>query len=212
LANLMDKQKRRFARSRVPEIMAWYHRVLENRAALTEANMALVVAMAKRTRTSSVELGELVSEGNMALLRAVDKFDFSRGFKFSTYACCAIVKALIRLATQTGTRQQRFPTNADPEWERNHELEWRHADQRELDLEDLRRVLIRNQAGLTDVEKTVLGARFAVVGYDRGHTLQEVSEIVHLSRERVRQVQNRALDKLRLALEDTFSRATTIAG
>ena len=201
MANLMEKQRRRFDRGRVPQILAWYRRVLENRAALTHANMALVVAMAKRTKTNSVEFGELVSEGNMALLRAVDKFDFSRGFKFSTYACSAILKAFSRLATQAGTYHQRFPTNSEPEREPSDELERRHADQRELALEDLRRVLLRNRAGLTDVEQTVLGARFGVVGHGRVQTLHEVSGLVRLSRERVRQVQRGALTKLRLAME-----------
>lgn len=211
LANLMDKQTRRFASGRVPEIMAWYGRVLENRSVLTQANMALVVAMARRTRAHSVEFDELVSEGNMALLRAVDKFDFSRGFKFSTYACFAILKAFSRLASKAGTYQERFPTACEPERDRSDELGRRHADQRELALEDLRRVLVLNRAGLTTVEQTVLGARFAVVGHDRVHTLKEVSGIVRLSGERVRQVQNGALTKLRRALTVAFSPATEIS-
>jgi RNA polymerase sigma factor (sigma-70 family) len=212
MAGLMEKQMRHFSPGRVPEILAWYRRVLENRAALTQANMALVVAMAKRTRIDSVEFGELVSEGNMALLRAVDKFDYSRGFKFSTYACCAILKAFNRLASKAGTYRQRFPTNTEPQTERSDESDRRHADQRELGLEDLRRVLILNRAGLTDVEQTVLGARFAVVGHDRIHTLREVSGLVRLSGERVRQVQNGALSKLRRAMEVTFSPATRSPG
>jgi RNA polymerase sigma factor (sigma-70 family) len=205
LADLMDKQARRFASSRVPEILAWYARVLENRSALTQANMALVVAMARRTRIHSVDFDELVSEGNMALLRAVDAFDFSRGFKFSTYACFAILKAFSRLATQAGTYHERFPTIAEPEMDRSDELGRRHADQRESAVEDLRRVLTFNRAGLTNVERTVVGTRFAVVGHDRVHTLREVSGLLRLSAERVRQVQNGALVKLRRALAVTFS-------
>ena len=212
LANLMEKQMRRFARGRVPEILAWYRRVLENQAVLVEGNMALVVCMAKRTRIDSVEFGELVSEGNMALLRAVDKFDFSRGFKFSTYACSAILKAFSRLAISAGTHRQRFASNSEPEWERSDELDRRHSDHRELALDDLRQALILNHAGLTDIERTVLGARFAVVGHDRVHTLKEVSGLVRLSSERVRQVQNGALTKLRRALERTIYHPTSRSG
>lgn len=209
LGNLMQKQIRRFARSRVPNILAWYRRVLENRSALTQANMALVVAMAKRAGATSMEFGELVSEGNMALLRAVDKFDFSRGFKFSTYACSAILKAFSRLTTKDRTYHQRFPVSAEPEMERSDELDRRHADQHELALEDLRRVLILKRAGLTDLEQTVLGARFGLLGHDRAHTLQEVGRFVGLSKERVRQVQKGSLIKVHLALEPAFSPATT---
>ena len=212
LAKLMEKQTQCFAGTRVPEILAWYRRVMENRAALTEANMALVVAMAKRTRVHSVEFGDLVSEGNVALLRAVDKFDFSRGFRFSTYACTAILRAFSRLAITDGTHRQRFPTNSEVERNLGDELEGQRADQRELALRDLRRELILNRAGLTGVEQTVLGARFALVGRDHVHTLQEVGGLVQLTGEGVRQVQNRALAKLRQALEGTFSPATTSQG
>jgi RNA polymerase primary sigma factor len=201
LANLMEKQARRFAPGRAREILAWRRRVVENRSALTQANMALVVAMAKRTTTTSVEFGELVSEGNMALLRAVDKFDFSRGFKFSTYACCAILKSFSRVASKAGTYRQRFPVSFEPAMERSDEVERRYADQRDLEIEDLRRVLRHNRAGLTDAERTVVGARFAVIGQNRVQTLQEVSELLNLSKERVRQVQIGAVAKLRLALE-----------
>jgi RNA polymerase sigma factor (sigma-70 family) len=209
LASLMEKQMRRFVGSRVPEILAWYRLVLENRAALAQANMALVVAMVKRVKTESVDFGELVSEGNIALLHAVDKFDFSRGFKFSTYACSAIMRAFSKLGAKAGTYRQRFATRYEPEMERSDELERRHADQRETALEDLHRVLFLNRADLTDVEQTVLGARFALPGHDHVHTLHEVSELVLLSKERVRQVQNVAMAKVRRAMEATFSHVAT---
>ncbi len=202
LAKLIVAQKRRFAAGRVCRIVQWYRRVLETRSALANANMALVVAMAKRTRIDAIEFGELVSEGNMALLRAVDKFDISRGFKFSTYACRAILKSFNRLASKTGTYRQHFPTEFDPGMEQSDELERRHKDQRELAIEDLQRALIRNTAELTDVERKVVGARFAVSGHKHVLTLEEVGRMVGLSKERVRQVQNEALAKLRAALED----------
>jgi len=200
LAELLAAQKRRFAAGRARQLVRWYRRVLGIRAALVGANMALVVAMAKRTRINSVEFGELVSEGNMALLRTVEKFDVSRGFKFSTYSCRAILKALNRLASKTGTYRQHFPTEYDPQLERSDEIERRHVDQRELALEDLERILEENMASLTAVERAVIAARYAVAGHDRVQTLQEVGRLVGLSKERVRQVQLDALAKLRAAL------------
>ncbi len=202
LTTLVTAQRKRFAARRVEEILHWYRQSLIYRAALTNANMALVVAMAKRTRINSVEFGELVSEGNMALLRAVDKFDIARGFKFSTYACRAILKSFNRLATKTGTYRQHFPTEFDPEMERSDEMDRRHTDQRELAIEDLQRVLLANMAELSEVERTVVGARFAVAGNRQVRTLEEVGRLVGLSKERVRQVQNEALSKLREALEE----------
>jgi RNA polymerase sigma factor (sigma-70 family) len=167
--------------------------------------MGLVLAMVKRMRISSVEFDELVSEGNMALLRTVDKFDVAKGFKFSTYACGAILRSLFRLATKAGTYHKRFPINFAPEMEQSDESERRNLDQRGLAINDLRGALLRNRAGLTELEQTVVGARFAVDGYTRVHTLREVSGLVRLSGERVRQVQNAALGKLRVAMEPTSS-------
>ena len=202
VAELLAAQKRRFSAARAGQLVLWHRRVLQIRAALAGANMALVVAMATRTKINTVEFGELVSEGNMALLRTVEKFDIARGFKFSTYACRAILKSFSRLASRTGTYRQHFPTEYDPEMERSDEIERRHVDQQELAVEDLQRVLEDNVASLTAVERTVIGARFAMGDYERTQTLQEVGRLVGLSKERVRQVQLDALAKLRVALAD----------
>jgi RNA polymerase sigma factor (sigma-70 family) len=209
LAKLSAQQRRRFSEGRVSEMLAWDRRTRENRAALIDANMGLVLAMAKRMTIHSVEFDELVSEGNLALLRAVDKFDFSRGFKFSTYACSAILKAFSRLAAKAETYRRRFPVSFVPEMERSNELEWRDAEQRDLALEDLRRVLRHDRAGLTHAEQTVVGARFTVISKNRALTLQELSVLLNLSKERIRQVQNGALTKLRLALE-SYSLSSSI--
>jgi RNA polymerase sigma factor (sigma-70 family) len=205
LDKLTGEQRRRFSRGRASEVLAWQRRADDNRAALANANMGLVLAMVKRMRINSVDFDELVSEGNITLLRTVDKFDVARGFKFSTYACGAILRALVRLVFKAGTYHKRFPVNFVPEMEQTDELERRNDDQRELDIEDLRRVLTRNRAGLTDIEQTVVAARFALDGYDRVHTLEELSKILSLSKERVRQVQNVAVTKLRRSLEPTSS-------
>ncbi|MCA9312126.1 MAG: hypothetical protein KDA21_13015, partial [Phycisphaerales bacterium] len=66
------------------EMLRWRRKAEEMREQIAETNLALVLAMAKRTRMSEVDFADLVSEGNMALLRAIDKFDCGRGFKFST--------------------------------------------------------------------------------------------------------------------------------
>jgi len=200
VATLVSKQKRRFSAKRLGEILEWHRRSLENRTALIGANMPLVVAMSKRTWINTAEFGELISEGNMALMRAVDKFDVARGFKFSTYACRAILKAFSRLVTKAGTYRRRFPREFVPELEKSDELDRRHEDQRELAIENLRHVLRRNTAGLSEVERAVVGARFAVAGYTQPQTLQQVGLLVGLSKECVRQLQNGALRKLKAAM------------
>jgi RNA polymerase sigma factor (sigma-70 family) len=204
LSELIEMQGRRKSLGRAREMVFWYGRALGVRATLVRANLPLVLAMAKRTRIPNVEFTELVSEGNMALLRSVEKFDASRGYKFSTYACRAILKGFNRLATKTSKHRQRFPTEFDPDLERSDYDVRKRERQREDSLDALREVLARNRANLTDTERTVVMERFAIVPGGKGKTLTEVGKMVGLTTERVRQIQNLALSKLRLALDEEY--------
>lgn len=185
------------------EIALWYGRVKYNRELITQANLALVLAMAKRTRMSEVDFGELVSEGNMALLRAVEKFDAARGFKFSTYACRAILKAFSRIAMKTSRYRAAFPAEFDPAMERSNYLENRRADVEKDAVEELQRIIGENRAQLSDVEKTVIQSRFGITAAGEGQpmTLEEVGQVIGVTKERVRQIQNKALEKLRQTIE-----------
>jgi RNA polymerase primary sigma factor len=188
----------------VREIALWYGRVRDTRDIITRANLALVLAMAKRTRMSDVDFGELVSEGNMALLRAVEKFDVARGFKFSTYACRAILKAFSRIAMKNSRYRQAFPTEFDPTMEKSNYQETRRADIEQDAVDELQRIIGENRAQLSDVEKTVIEARFAInQGQDApALTLEEVGRVIGVTKERVRQIQNKALEKLRATIEN----------
>jgi len=201
LAQLQDSAAGRRGRARAEQMVSWYRRVLTGRADLVEANMALVVAMAKRTRIPTVDFDELISEGNLALLRSIEKFDVRRGFKLSTYACRAILKSFNRLATKTGRYRSRFPTEFDPALERGGYDEHRRSVQREAYIDDLREALAGNEARLSEIERTIVMLRFAI-GTDRrkGNTLAEVGRVVGLTNERVRQIQKLALTKLKQAL------------
>lgn len=201
---LVKKFKTHPGKQIAKELSMWYRRVRETREIITQANLALVLAMAKRTRMSDVDFGELVSEGNMALLRAVEKFDIGRGFKFSTYACRAILKAFSRIAMKNSRYRQAFPTEFDPTMEKSNYQETRRADVEQDAVEELQRIIGENRAQLSDVEKTVIQARFAI---NRGQdvpamTLEEVGRVIGVTKERVRQIQNKALEKLRMTIEN----------
>ena len=204
LSRLVHAQRRAPTAARAREMIGWHARAMKARAALVRANMALVLAMAKRTRIPNVEFGELISEGNMALLRTVEKFDVSRGFKFSTYSCRAILKSFNRLATKTGRYRQRFGAEYDPAMERSDHDARRHEMQHRRSLEDLREILVQNRADLSDVERTIILERFAVGTGDKRRTLAEVGRMVGLTNERVRQLQNLALGKIRAALNEEY--------
>jgi len=190
------------------QLLAWGRRALDMRSFIVEMNMPLVLAMAKRTRLTSIDVNELVSEGNMALLRSVEKFDCSRGFKFSTYSCRAILKSFSRVAMRLSRYRQVFPTEFDPAVEASDYVEQRREGERIDCVEEVKRILLRNSAGLSDVERTVIMERFSIGRSDaalRKHkTLEEVGRIIGVTKERVRQIQNKALGKIKLALMEGY--------
>ena len=164
--------------------------------------------MAKRTRLTGIDYSDMVSEGNLALLRSVDKFDCARGFKFSTYACRAILKSFSRVATRTSRYRGHFPTEFDPTLEKGDQLACKRQNVEEECVDELKSILGQNLAHLNDVEARVIRARFAIdaevnpADIAKGQTLEQVGTMIGVTKERVRQIQNKALDKLRSALEN----------
>ena len=101
--------------------------------------------MAKRTRMSEVDFADLISEGNMALLRAVDKFDAARGFKFSTYACRAILKAFSRQGVKLSKYRAMFPTDFDPALEKSNHAENKRAEHEDDCVTELKDIITRTR-------------------------------------------------------------------
>ncbi len=201
---IIAQQQKRATKKRALEMLHWHRRVRCERASLSAANMALVVAMAKRTKIPNVEFPELISEGNMALLRAIDKFDVSRGYKFSTYACRAILKAFNRLATVTARYVNRYGVEYDPDMERSDYDVYKHEMHKDLAVDGLREILEKNRARLSDMESTIVRERFALTPEGQKGTLSEVGEKVGLTSERVRQIQKNALTKIRKVLNEKY--------
>jgi RNA polymerase sigma factor (sigma-70 family) len=194
------------AAEQAEEILRWYRLSDQIREQIAETNLALVLAMAKRTRMSEVDFADLVSEGNMALLRAVDKFDAGRGYKFSTYACRAILKAFSRQGMKLSKYRQRFPTDFDPKLEKSNFLEVKRSTFEKDAAEEVKRIVIENRADLSDVERTVIEHRFGLESgeLEKPMTLEQVGQIIGVTKERVRQIQNKAMEKIRLQLEAHF--------
>ncbi|MBX3403910.1 MAG: sigma-70 family RNA polymerase sigma factor [Phycisphaeraceae bacterium] len=204
--SIWESESRKPTPEQAQEILRWYRRSEMVREQIAETNLALVLAMAKRTRMSEVDFADLVSEGNMALLRAVDKFDAGRGYKFSTYACRAILKAFSRQGMKLSKYRQRFPTDFDPKLERSNYLETKRADFERDAAEEVKRIVLENRADLTQVERTVIEHRFGLESgnEEKPMTLEQVGQIIGVTKERVRQIQNKAMEKIRLELEAKF--------
>jgi RNA polymerase sigma factor (sigma-70 family) len=196
-------KKSGLTRKRADEFMNWHRRFEHFREYLVRTNLALVLAMAKRTRLGEVDFAEIVSEGNMALIRAVDKFNIDRGFKFSTYACRAILKAFSRTALKASRHRTRFPVEFEPEMEKSDWQDKRRDAVEEDCIDELKAIVDRNLADLSQVEETVIRRRFNWKQEDESPlTLEEVGQIIGVTKERVRQIQNKALAKIRTVLED----------
>jgi len=196
-------------RKRAEEFLFWHRRFEHFREYLVRTNLALVLAMAKRTRLGDVDFAEIVSEGNMALIRAVDKFNVDRGFKFSTYACRAILKAFSRTALKSSRHRTRFPVEFEPEMEKSDWTDRRRDAVEEDCIDELKAIVDRNLADLSQVEETVIRRRFNWKQEEESPlTLEEVGQIIGVTKERVRQIQNKALAKIRHVMEDGVLRVT----
>lgn len=201
LAGLLAEPTRRASNAGARHMIVWHRRAADARDQLVRQNLPLVIAVARRACHDHVEFAELVAEGNVALLRAIDRFDVSRGARFSTYAWSAIRRRLARLARTTGRYRSHFPVEFDPELERADGDAHRQRTRRDEAVWALRETLNDNRAGLSSAERTVLRERFGIGTEHEGRTLSDIGQTLGLTPERIRQIQNAALAKIRRALK-----------
>ena len=249
--------------SRIREAHDELHRA---KTRLTESNLRLVISIAKRFINQGLDFLDLIQEGNIGLMRAVEKFEYRRGFKFSTYATWWIRQSITRAITEK-SRTIRIPVHMAEtiskfnqkaralarEYNRPltfEELE-KHPECEQLSLNGIRDALqvgrtpvsletpvgdreetflkelvadettrdpslmtTDSQRGsmiskvlgtLTDREEKILRMRFGL-GHQREHTLEEIGECFDVTRERIRQIEARAMSKLRHPSSDTGAR------
>jgi RNA polymerase primary sigma factor len=171
------------------------------RTQLVSSNLRLVSSIARRFSTNFGDVDEFSSDGCMILLGAIDRFDFSRRFRFSTYATHSIQRHFFRAWKVRQRRKERFP-NAAAEM-------LCEIPQQDNDIpvcEDpesvVSHLLSQAEHVLDEREHQILMERFGLAGRDKkGRTLREIASDLGISKERVRQLQMKALEKLREILD-----------
>lgn len=163
---------------------------------LTRSNLRLVVSIAKRHLKPGVNFFELVSDGNMSLIRAIEKFDYSRGNKFSTYASWAIMKNYARSIPTAHTRSDRFRTGYDEMFDDSTDRRGNPFAE-ELNNQAQRNAIMEILGELSGRERKVIACRFGLGQGNEPETLEQVGVRLGVTKERVRQIEVRTLEKLR---------------
>lgn len=165
------------------------------------ANLRLVVAIAKRyINNEQIELFELVSEGNMSLIRAVEKFDFARGNRFSTYATSAIKHSFARFIPKEGSWRRLFTSVETIDTVLPFLTEPDKTEREVLSNEAKALVCEKGLKSLNSRERDVIVHRFGLEGAEE-MTLEDLGHKHHVSKERIRQIESEALEMLRTAIK-----------
>jgi len=162
---------------------------------IIRANIRLVISIVKKFVTPQQSFDDMLSDGIMTLMQAVEKFDFDRGFRFSTYAYRSVARNAYRRTNAARKEESRFTRDAE-EWA------FQQEDTRSSSLTDqvwsnLRTLTAGMLENLDRRERLIISSRYALGAHRRVRTFQDLGNRLGISKERVRQIEHRAVEKLK---------------
>jgi len=175
---------------RVRKMSEWFRQYEEAKRQLSGGYLRLVVSIAKKYHNRGQSFLDLIQEGNTGLMRAVDKYEYRRGFKFSTYATWWIRQAITRAIADQADHSVESPINVATQEMLSVESPINAATQEML--KDKIDQVLKN---LTYREREIIKLRYGL-GDGYTYTLEEVGRIFNVTRERVREIEAKAVRKL----------------
>jgi len=169
---------------------------------LIAANLRLVVSIAKRHVGRGGQIFDIISDGNVSLMRAVEKFDFGRGFRFSTYATWAIVKNFAREIPDSQGHYQRYVTGQDELLAAAPDRSVSQAP--ETDRRRVRQTIVEGMELLSDREREIVSSHFGLSRWAAIQSIEQLGKRFGVTKERIRQIERRALDQLREVLSPSL--------
>jgi RNA polymerase primary sigma factor len=197
LAGLQQRLRKGPSAELVEQACQWGRRGEAMRARLVETNMRLVIAVARRHQRYVANIEEMISEGNMVLLRAIEKFDYTRGFKFSTYAVWGMMRHFARLMPLWQSNQRRQQTGREAVLEQASTPEKAAAS---LDQEMVGHLVRRMLGNLSRRERKIIQWHFGLADGDEPRSLTDIARRLGVSKERIRQIEAKGLTKLKAML------------
>lgn len=161
---------------------------------IVRANVRLVMAVVKKFNSPTYSFDEMLSDGLLTLMKAVEKFDYSRGFRFSTYAYRALLTNTYRCVTSRANRDRHFAQASDSVLDVVDEREPSSPDLSTW--QSLRGTIAEMLDQLDPREKLIVVRRFAIGSREKSQSLQSLAGDLGVSKERIRQLEQRALSKL----------------
>lgn len=164
---------------------------------LIQANTRLVMSIARKFADGRNAFDDLLSQGLASLMHSVEKFDYARGYRFSTYATCAVRRDLYRMVMTRKRDSQRFSTGADEALSDTPDAAHDPDEMTVAGWNHLSRSLQEMLQHLDERERFIVTHRFGLDESGTHTSYSRLGERLGISKERVRQLANRALEKLR---------------